>query len=588
MLVILNAVYSARTNERLSAMQTNNQFLVSEFVDEEYAKQDEFDTKGSFFEYLSASKVMMQYGLDLYEIQEGLVGGTRDGGCDAVYILCDEVSVKEDTDLDKQIKKSSKIEILVLQSKIEKTFSEDVFLKWRNVSSDLLSFEKAKNNFSKMYSREVIDAFSMIRKVLKIAARKGSLVKLWFLDIAIASQVSDGVSLQADSLREHVKALVGIGNFSCEVKFIDADWLMNNWMQPEETDLILKFTDSYTTVRQRSDCFGLVTLGDYYRFLTNESGDLRTDLFEANVRDYEGRVAVNKAIAKTLSEDDQTEDFWWFNNGVTILASEAMQAAGGEVRVSDPRIVNGLQTTYEIYKYINAIGEADNDKRCVMVRVLIPENEAVRDKVIMATNSQTRVKNVSLRATDPIHLQIELYLKQHNLFYERRKNYYRNMGKKLEDIVSISFLAQCMMSILLSQPDQARARPSTLFADDKRYRQIFPKDGNLGAYLKAAQLGKKVVKHLPKLDSGYSRSEISDLKFYVIMGVAIRLASKSKLNFSDIDRLNVELVDKKLVSDVAEICMDEYKKLGADAAAAKSSALSKAVVSALESGIISE
>lgn len=136
MLVILNAVYSARTNERLSAMQTNNQFLVSEFVDEEYAKQDEFDTKGSFFEYLSATKVMMQYGLDLYEIQEGLVGGTRDGGCDAVYILCDEVSVKEDTDLDKQIKKSSKIEILVLQSKIEKTFSEDVFLKWRNVSSD--------------------------------------------------------------------------------------------------------------------------------------------------------------------------------------------------------------------------------------------------------------------------------------------------------------------------------------------------------------------------------------------------------------------------------------------------------------------
>ena len=60
------------------------------------------------------------------------------------------------------------------------------------------------------------------------------------------------------------------------------------------------------------------------------------------------------------------------------------------------------------------------------MRVIVPGSEESRDKIILATNSQTNIPKSSLRATDAIHRQIELYLKQRNIFYDRRKNYYKS------------------------------------------------------------------------------------------------------------------------------------------------------------------
>lgn len=161
-----------------------------------------------------------------------------------------------------------------------------------------------------------------------------------------------------------------------------------------------------------------------------------------------------------------------------------------------------------------------------MVKILVPEDDETRNKVIMATNSQTKVKKTSLRATDPIHLQIEMYMKSQNLFYERRKNFYKNQGKKPEEIVSISFLAQCLMSTILLQPDQARARPSTLLSEDKKYNQLFKKNGNLEAYLKAAQLGKKVNSRLTKVRPGLSRAP--DKRHKILCGDGCRYSAVPK------------------------------------------------------------
>ncbi|GAI16788.1 unnamed protein product, partial [marine sediment metagenome] len=70
---------------------------------------------------------------------------------------------------------------------------------------------------------------------------------------------------------------------------------------------------------------------------------MRLNLFEANVRDYQGKVEVNKAIGNTLLSA-YSEDFWWLNNGVTVVASQA-SLSGKTLVVEDPQIVNGLQTS---------------------------------------------------------------------------------------------------------------------------------------------------------------------------------------------------------------------------------------------------
>lgn len=107
------------------------------------------------------------------------------------------------------------------------------------------------------------------------------------------------------------------------------------------------------------------------------------------------------------------------------------------------------------------------------MRVIVPSAKESRDKIIKATNSQTAVQQASLRATDKIHRDIEEYLRPRSLYYDRRKNYYKNEGRPRNRIVGIPHLAQAVMSVVLQRPDTARARPSSLLKADDTYKQVF-------------------------------------------------------------------------------------------------------------------
>ena len=93
---------------------------------------------------------------------------------------------------------------------------------------------------------------------------------------------------------------------------------------------------------------------------------MKKTMLEANVRDYQGKNTVNKSIYKTL-ENQTEEDFWWLNNGITILASDVALINNKELQLTNPKIVNGLQTSTEIYKYyVNHKDKLNIDNRCIL------------------------------------------------------------------------------------------------------------------------------------------------------------------------------------------------------------------------------
>ena len=168
------------------------------------------------------------------------------------------------------------------------------------------------------------------------------------------------------------------------------------------------------------------------------------------------------------------DDFWWLNNGVTLIASKAF-LSGKTLTIEKPQIVNGMQTSFKIYKYFYETREKE-DTRNILVRVIgldeTPEGNNTRNRIIQATNSQTRIPIASLRATDQIQFILEEYLKSFGFYYDRRKNYYKNERKPFNKIISITYLAQGIMSILLQRPNDARARPSSLSSVDDNYLWI--------------------------------------------------------------------------------------------------------------------
>ena len=96
----------------------------------------------------------------------------------------------------------------------------------------------------------------------------------------------------------------------------------------------------------------LVSMRDYLAFLTDDTGALRRHIFDWNVRDYLGEVEVNREIQSSLANQD-SPDFWWLNNGVTVICSRT-SIVGKTYVLDDVEIVNGLQTSYSIFRTLSA------------------------------------------------------------------------------------------------------------------------------------------------------------------------------------------------------------------------------------------
>lgn len=290
------------------------------------------------------------------------------------------------------------------------------------------------------------------------------------------------------------------------------------------------------------------------------------------MRDYQGHNSVNQDIHNTLSSSTG-EDFWWLNNGITLLTDEAILATSKELVLTEPAVVNGLQTSNEIYQYFLANPEQlGSETRNVLIRVIVPESEDSRDRIILATNNQTNIPKSSLRANDPIHWQIELYLKGRGLFYDRRKNYYKNQGRKSTEIVSVSFLAQCMISLFLQKPNYARARPSTLLIKDETYDELYIKNQDLDVFYNSAKLGKMVEVCLKK-SNVYTPAQKNDILFYVLYLSVAKRVGNANITFKDVKEIELNSYTDEYITQIAEIVFSEYEKLGGDGKVAKGSDL---------------
>lgn len=81
-------------------------------------------------------------------------------------------------------------------------------------------------------------------------------------------------------------------------------------------------------------------------------------IFDMNIREYLGNKGVNKKIYETLLDKEDRKNFFYYNNGITLICdsmtSPTNQPRGNNINVSfnvtNPQIVNGCQTVNSIYE----------------------------------------------------------------------------------------------------------------------------------------------------------------------------------------------------------------------------------------------
>ena len=93
------------------------------------------------------------------------------------------------------------------------------------------------------------------------------------------------------------------------VDFIGANELFESYNSIAETIINLPLVEMPIGLGKNEDYVGLVSVKEYFNFITDDNQGLRKRFFEANVRDYQGKNAVNSCIKDSLEDSDNGEDF---------------------------------------------------------------------------------------------------------------------------------------------------------------------------------------------------------------------------------------------------------------------------------------
>lgn len=546
-------------------MANNDQIILDQILEQQRAQRAPSASKSNFFETFVVEQVLKDADLSDDEIESGLVGDGGDGGIDGVFIFANGELVQEDFDVS-TLKKNVSLDVVILQSKTTAGFGEDTLNRLVAVTNDLFDLSKPVDSFKTVYNEGVRSAVENFRAVYKeLAARFPSLqFRYVYASRGDASQVHPNVIRKVDVLKGAISKLFSSAQFSFE--FLGASEILRLARRQPTTSFELQVSES---ISAQGGYVTLVKLTEFAKFIRDEEGKLRKNLFDANVRDYQGTTQVNEEIKKSLQKKEG-ENFWWLNNGVTIIAAKAVQS-GKVITIEDPQLVNGLQTSTEIFNYFQD-ANTEGDEREVMVRIIVPGKTEISDRIIKATNSQTSIPQASLRATDKVHRDIEAYLEPFGIFYDRRKNQHKNEGRSTEQIISIPLLAQAIMSISMQRPDNARARPSSLLKRDEDYARIFSSEHPIELYLVAAKLIKAVQSYLRGREDLQPKDK-NNILFYVTMYVASRLSGKAKPNIQELAKINPEKIDLAAIEDCVTIVLAEYVNLGGSDAVAKGTAL---------------
>jgi len=225
---------------------------------------------------------------------------------------------------------------------------------------------------------------------------------------------------------------------------------------------------------------------EFLNLLISEEGILRRNLFEDNVRDYQGSTNVNNEILNTIQKTPEL--FALYNNGITIVCRKLTDAKRS-LTFESPQIVNGCQTCNTLY--IAKSKGFDLSQIVVNVKLISTTNDELINGVVEGNNKQNIVQDEAFEAILPFHKELEKFFiskseihSQYPLFYERRSK----QLIRVEPYKKINFsnLIKSFISVFLEEPHCSVKHPFTLTKDYKS--KIFKEGQSYLPYYTSARL----------------------------------------------------------------------------------------------------
>lgn len=309
---------------------------------------------------------------------------------------------------------------------------------------------------------------------------------------------------------------------------------------------------------------GIIAFSEFIKLIQDENQKIH-NIFDDNVRDFQGENIVNKRIKSTLHEK-KFDLFCLLNNGITLVAS-SITSVGNKFTLRDYQIVNGCQTS-NILHHCQGIDGIKN--LSVPIKIIVTESEDIKTEITLATNSQTEVKTEHLEALSQFQKRLETYFHAENdgikLYYERRSQQYNSApGIKRAQIISIPIQIKSFASMFLDSPHLVSGYYGTIV---NRFRgKIFGTDHKHLTYYVSALCYYRIEQ---LFRNGDLPADYKKARFHIMMIVClIKLGlKKDPLNSKDIER-KCENFKKVLLDEVEsllifKLALEIFEKSGVD------------------------
>ena len=229
-------------------------------------------------------------------------------------------------------------------------------------------------------------------------------------------------------------------------------------------------SDSHGIVCNLS-CFDLAELNNHY-YRTRIG---RNILYGMNLR--ESLANKNKAfegMENTIK--DHPENFWYYNNGITIIAESIVDLKNGKYKLNNFSIVNGAQTSSSLGMILDNAKDSqiiENLKKAfVLTRILVVTDEKIQRDIAIFNNTQNPITSRDLVSNNEEqnilydillnneYPEIYMEIRRGNESPDQLKRKYKHRFTTNEELAQLAYAGFYL------KPFFAKDKKATLFAKD--------------------------------------------------------------------------------------------------------------------------
>jgi hypothetical protein len=296
-------------------------------------------------------------------------------------------------------------------------------------------------------------------------------------------------------------------------------------------------------------------------------------LLDSNIRKMLGSTPVNDQISNTAKK--QPDLFWYFNNGITILAESIEKTKEnrdnrdfGYFKAEGASVVNGAQTV----SVLGELAKVDTNLSSIEVPIRIiavsGDTETLKKEITRTNNTQNEILSKDFISQDPLQDELQRQIRLQGFQYQVKRDALFSPSEKsfnLDEAIE-------SLTVISKQPNLTavfRKEVGRFHIPDKSpYKTIFNPSTTGFSVINAVTIKRHAYTHLDKLQRELSEHEHSGRKAQIMINgsllvtqIAVRESEWNKNLHESLPSLNWERFDNTLTNVVEKVfnyCEEKY------------------------------